>query len=193
MSSQDKVYKGQRKSVFCGHFMAEWDDHHYCPKCRDNLKGDDPCANSTDCTICSSFSDEQKRKISNRNRYKSKKGQNSSVVLDNGGKDGIVVDDSLLDEDEASVSFQIPSSQKNRSLEDKLDRFFNEFANISQRLQNLEQKDSETAGSHNSPVTFSRETFSSRKKISLRNRRVYGPLCTYAPLYCINTPTRIVF
>ena len=42
MSSQDKVKKGQRKSVFCGHFMAEWDDHHYCPKCRDDMKGDDP-------------------------------------------------------------------------------------------------------------------------------------------------------
>ena len=40
---------------------------------------------------------------------------------------------------------------------------------------------------------FSRETFSSRKKISLRNRRVYGPLYTYAPLYCVNTRTRIVF
>ena len=40
---------------------------------------------------------------------------------------------------------------------------------------------------------FSRETFSSRKKISLRNRRVYGSLYTYAPLYCINAPTRIVF
>ena len=40
---------------------------------------------------------------------------------------------------------------------------------------------------------FSRETFSSRKKISLRNRRVYGPLYTYAPLYCVNAPTRIVF
>ena len=38
--------------------------------------------------------------------------------------------------------------------------------------------------------SFSRETFSSRKKISLRNCRVYGPLYTYTPLYCVNTPTR---
>ena len=42
--------------------------------------------------------------------------------------------------------------KKSRSLEveDKLDRFFSEFANLSQRIQNLEQKDSETASSRTS-------------------------------------------
>ena len=150
MSSQDKVKKGQRKSAFCGHFMAEWDDHHYCPKCRDDLKGDDPCVNSSDCSICTSFSDEQKRKIANRNRYKSKKNQNSSAFVDNGGKEG-GIDDSLLEEDDSSVSVSsIAPGRKSRSLEDKLDRFFSEFANLSQRIQNLEQKDSETAGSRTS-------------------------------------------
>ena len=78
------------------------------------------------------------------NRYKSKKDQNNN----NGGKEGSI-DDSLLDEEVSfSVSSQAPVSQKNRSLEDKLDRFFSEFAVLSQRLQTLEQKDSETAGSH---------------------------------------------
>ena len=103
--------------------MAEWDDHHYCPKCRDDWKSDDPRVNSADC------SDEQKRKIRNGNRYKSKKDQNSSVFLDSGSKDGSI-DDSLLDEDESSttVASQVPSFQKNRSLEDKLDRFFNQLA-----------------------------------------------------------------
>ena len=124
MSTQDKVKKGQRKSSFCGHFMADWDDHHYCPKCRDDYKGDDPCANSSDCLVCSSFSEEQKKKIKNRNRYKSKKDQNSFVFVDNNKE--VNIDDSLLDEDEsaASVSSQAISSQKNKSLEDKLDRFF---------------------------------------------------------------------
>ena len=145
MSSQDKVKKGQRKSAFCGHFMAEWDDHHYCPKCRDDMKGDDPCVKSSECTICSSFSEEQKRKLVNRNRYKSKKTQNSSALVDNGAKEG-GIDDSLLDEDEVSVS-SVTASNKSRSLEDKLDRYFSEFANISQRIQNLEHKDSETVGS----------------------------------------------
>ena len=145
MSSQNKVKKGQRKSAFCGHFMAEWDDHHYCPKCRDDVKGDDPCVKSSDCTICSSFSDEQKRKLVNRNRYKSKKTQNSAALVDNGGKES-GIDDSLLDEDDASVS-SITASNKSRSLEDKLDRFVSEFVNLSQRIQNLEHKDSETVGS----------------------------------------------
>ena len=147
MSSQDKVKKGQRKSAFCGHFMAEWDDHHYCPKCRDDLKGDDPCVKSSECTICSSFSDEQKRKQINRKRYKSKKNQSSAALVDNGGKEG-GIDDSLLDEDDASVSSITPAYNKSRSFEDKLDRFFSEFANLSQRIQNLEHKDSETVGSH---------------------------------------------
>ena len=136
MSSPDKGKKGQRKSVFCGYFMAEWDDHHYCPKCRD------------DCTICSTFSKEQRKKVRNRDRYKNKKDQNSSVFVDNGNKD-CSIDDSLLDEEESAVyvSSQVLSSQKNSILEDKLDRFFTEFASLSQRLQNLEQKGAETAGS----------------------------------------------
>ena len=102
MSSQVKVKKGQRKSSICGHFMAEWDSHHYCPKCRDDLKCDDPCVKSTECAICSAFSEEQKKKIRNRNRYKSKKDQSSSLFGDN-SKDGSI-DDSLLDEDESSAT-----------------------------------------------------------------------------------------
>ena len=68
--------------MFCGHFMADWDDHHFCPKCRDDLKGDDPCvsSNATDFSVCLSFSEEQRKKVKNRNRYKSKKDQSSSSV-----------------------------------------------------------------------------------------------------------------
>ena len=150
MSSQDKVKNGPRKSSFCGHFMAEWESHHYCPKCRDDLKGDDPCVKSTECTICSAFSEEQKKKIRNRNGYKSKKDQGSSLFGDN-NKDGSI-DDSLLDKDESSAtgSSQVLSSQKNRSLEDKLDRFFTEFQSLLQKLQNLEHKEAETVSSHTS-------------------------------------------
>ena len=67
------------------------------------MKGDDPCANFADCVICSTFSEDQKKKIRNRNRCKSKKDQTSSVSVDNGGKEGSI-DDSLLDEDEVSFS-----------------------------------------------------------------------------------------
>ena len=57
-----------------------------------------------------------------------------------------------MDEDEsgASVSSQLPSSHKNKSLEDKLDRFFSEFQNLSQRIQNLEHKGAETVSSQSS-------------------------------------------
>ena len=141
MSSQDKVKKGQRKSSFCGHFMADWDNHHFCPRCRDDAKGDDLCvvSSSTECLVCAGFSEEQRKKIKNRNRYKSKKEQNSEA------KD-VTIDDSLLDEDDSSVSgaSQRPFSQKGKSLEEKLDRFFTEFENMSQRLRNLEGKETAT-------------------------------------------------
>ena len=144
MSSQDKIKKGQRKSSFCGHFMADWDNHHFCPKCRDDAKGDDLCvvASSTECLVCAGFSEEQRKKIKNRNRYKSKKEQNSEA------KD-VTIDDSLLDEDDSSVSgaSQRPFLQKGKSLEEKLDRFFTEFENMSQRLRNLEGKETATVSS----------------------------------------------
>ena len=130
--------------------MAELGEHHYCPKCRDDLKGDDPCANSADCVICSTFSEAQKKKIRNRNRYKSKKDQNSSVFVNN-SKD-CSIDDSLLDEDESAVSIssQVLSSQKNRSLEDKLDRFreedspaYSDTLETNKKCLDLEVKDVE--------------------------------------------------
>ena len=73
------------------------------------------------CFCWPSFSEEQKRKLVNRNRYKSKKTQNSSALVDNGGKEG-GIDDSLLDEDKVSVS-SVTASNKSRSLEDKFENF----------------------------------------------------------------------
>ena len=151
MSSQDKIKKGQRKSVFCGHFMADWDAHHFCPKCRDDLKGDDPCvsSNATDCSVCLSFSEEQRKKIKNRNRYKSKKDQSSSSVGESSKE--LTMDDSLLDEDDSSVhNGSQRSAPKSKPLEDKLDRFFTQFESISHRLKDLEDKNSGTVGSRTS-------------------------------------------
>ena len=62
--------------------MVGWDDHYFCPTCRDDLKGDDPCDSSTDCSVCSAFSEEQRKKIKKRNGYKSKKDQNSSAFCE---------------------------------------------------------------------------------------------------------------
>ena len=73
------------------------------------------------------------------------------------GSENCSINDSLMGEDESSItiSSQVPS-QNNRSLEDKLDRFFTEFESLSQRLQNLEQKESETAGSR---INSGRDSF----------------------------------
>ena len=126
--------------------MADWDDHHYCPKCRDDLKGDDSCvtSTSTDCSVCAAFSEDQRKKIKNRNRYKSKKDHSSE-----GSSKEVAIDDSLLDDDSSSVviASQRSGPLKGRSLKENLDRFFTEFADFLQRLKNLEDKDSETVGS----------------------------------------------
>ena len=127
--------------------MADWDDHHYCPKCCDDLKGDYPCvtSSSADCSVCSAFSEDQRKKIKNRNRDKSKNDQNSGE----GSIKEVAIDDSLLDDDDSLVinALQRSVPQKGRSLAEKLNRFFTEFANFSQRLKNLEDKDFETVGS----------------------------------------------
>ena len=116
-SSQEKNKERTDEKCFCGHFMADWDDHHFCPKCCDDLKGDDPCvsSNSTDCSVCVSFSEEQRKKIKNRNRYKSKKNQNSSNIGETSKE--VAIDDSLLDEDDYSVhnGSQRSFSQKSKS------------------------------------------------------------------------------
>ena len=97
--------------------------------------------------IALSFSEEQRKKIRNRNRYKSKKDQNSSNIGETSKE--VSIDDSLLDEDVHNGS-QRSSPQKSKSLEDKLDRFFTEFENFSHRLKSLEDKNTETVSSRTS-------------------------------------------
>ena len=89
MSSQDKIKKGQRKSAFCGHFMADWDDHHYCPKCRDDLKGDDSCgiSSSNDCSVCAAFSEDQAPFIA----FVAKLTPSSLVLNPRGGRGGTIL------------------------------------------------------------------------------------------------------
>ena len=101
--------------------------------------------------MCAGFSEEQRKKIKNRNRYKSKKEQNSEA------KD-VTIDDSLLDEDDSSVygASQRPFSQKGREIGQIFQSFhkrkrnwtdFSEFENMSQRLRNLEGKETATVSS----------------------------------------------
>ena len=57
-----------------------FDLHNYCPTCREAGKRDDPCVTfETPCQICTSFTDEQMKKIQNRKRYlKKEKAESSS-------------------------------------------------------------------------------------------------------------------
>ena len=42
---------GQRRGV-CGHAMAGFDLHAHCARCRDKLKGDNPCVSKKPCPHC---------------------------------------------------------------------------------------------------------------------------------------------
>ena len=69
MSSQQT---GSNKYITlkCHHYCFSFDLHNYCPTCRESGKGDDPCVtNKSVCTICNSFTDDQRNKIRNRRRY----------------------------------------------------------------------------------------------------------------------------
>ena len=58
--------KDKPRSLKCCHFCLSFDNHNYCPSCRESNRGDDPCvSNEKSCEICSGFSEEQ---IKNR-RY----------------------------------------------------------------------------------------------------------------------------
>ena len=49
---------GQKRRV-CGHLMAGFDKHVHCRRCRDKLKGTDPCVNKEDCPHCNVLTSEQ--------------------------------------------------------------------------------------------------------------------------------------
>ena len=62
--------KDKPRAQKCRHFCFSFDLHNYCPTCRETGKGDDPCVTfETPCHICTSFTDEQLKKIQNRKRY----------------------------------------------------------------------------------------------------------------------------
>ena len=73
--------KDKPRSSKCRHFCFPFDTHNYCPTCRESGKGDYPCVTfENPCEICTSFTEEQLLKISQRKRYikKQKKATASS-------------------------------------------------------------------------------------------------------------------
>ena len=73
---------GQRRGT-CGHAMASFDSHLACACCRDKGKGKDPCVEKPDieCTICSSFSPEQRLQLATPS-YKIKKDKREAKKLE---------------------------------------------------------------------------------------------------------------
>ena len=78
--SLHQANKDKPRALKCRHFCFNFDLHNYCPTCRQAGKGDDPCVTfETPCQVCTSFSDEQLKKIQNRKRYlKKQKAETSS-------------------------------------------------------------------------------------------------------------------
>ena len=78
--SLHQANKDKLRAQKCRHFCFSFDLHNYCPTCRKAGKGDDPCVIfETPCQICTSFTDEQLKKIQHRKRYlKKQKPETSS-------------------------------------------------------------------------------------------------------------------
>ena len=68
--SLHQANKDKPRAQKCRHFCFSFDNHNYCPTCREAGKGDDPCVTfEAPCHICMSLTDEQLQKIQNRKRY----------------------------------------------------------------------------------------------------------------------------
>ena len=69
-SNIQRTSKDKPRSLKCRHFCLPFDNHNYCPSCREANRGDDPCVTlECLCDICSGFSDEQMQRIKNRKCY----------------------------------------------------------------------------------------------------------------------------
>ena len=70
---------GQRRGN-CGHIMAGFDGHKKCARCREKKLGDDPCVKDQVCSICDSFS-EQQRSMHSTPQYKIRKDKKSGLLV----------------------------------------------------------------------------------------------------------------
>ena len=75
---------GQKRGS-CGHAMAIFDRHAFYARCREKGKGEEPCIankDTTDCSLCNSFTPEQRAQISTPS-YKIKKEKREAKRVDN--------------------------------------------------------------------------------------------------------------
>ena len=81
--SAHQTNKDRLRSSKCHHFCFVFDAHNYCPTCRESGKGDDPCITfENPCEICTSFTEEQLLKISQRKRYVKKQKRDTASSKD---------------------------------------------------------------------------------------------------------------
>ena len=81
--STHQTNKDKLRSRKCRHFCFAFDTHNYCPTCRESGKGDDPCVTFEDpCEICTSFTEEQLLKISQRKHYIKKQKRDTATSKD---------------------------------------------------------------------------------------------------------------
>ena len=75
--------KDKPRSSKCRHFCFAFDTHNYCPTCRESGKDDDPCVTfENPCEICTSFTEEQILKISQRKCYIKKQKRDTASSKD---------------------------------------------------------------------------------------------------------------
>ena len=75
---------GQKRGS-CGHAMAIFDGHAFCARCMEKGKGEEPCIankDTADCTLCNSFTPEQRAQIATPS-YKIKKEKREAKRVDN--------------------------------------------------------------------------------------------------------------
>ena len=92
MSSHQRSSKDKPRSLKCRHSCLPFDNHNFCPSCREANKGDDPCVTLESlCEIYSGFPEEQMLKIKNRKRYvrKQKADTSKDDELDLLGDEGV--------------------------------------------------------------------------------------------------------
>ena len=122
-----------KKSSSCGHFMPSWDNHRYCFKCREANKGDDLCALKKDCLLCTSFSEEQKRKLTVKHSKGKKSVKETSLEKSK-------IDDSIFDEDDNSSVTNVAHSSSSQN--QALAAILSQLTSISHRLSAVEKRDS---------------------------------------------------
>ena len=71
--------KGQRRGS-CGHIMATFDLHLKCACCRDKGIGEDLCVKNKQCSVCDSFSDEQ-RELHATPSYRLRKDRKAGILV----------------------------------------------------------------------------------------------------------------